>query len=138
MNQTQEQCMKAARQKQRLRDGTYSDDGPPAPTAADDVLIVTCRAALTMLDARPSPNGIGTCSTDMRKVARIIRIAARWTSCRHCGAICTDEENGPACMCGDKPPRNTAARQMMKSGNNAYPAGSEEHKAFGDQREWDK
>lgn len=94
MNLIQEQYMRAARQKQGLRDGTYSDDGPPAPTTADHVLIATCREALTLLEARPSPNGIGTCSTDMREVARIIRNAAEWTSCRHCGAICTDGDIG--------------------------------------------
>ena len=87
--------------KEGLRNGTYSDDGPPAPTTADDVLIATCREALTMLEARPSPNGIGTCSTDMREVARIIRNAAEWTwlSFRRCGAICTDGDDAATCEC---------------------------------------
>jgi len=83
----QEQYEAAARQKQGLRDGTYADEGPRVADSADHRLIAEASEALKLLVPRPSPNGIGTCATDPREVARRIREAARLVSCPDCGRV---------------------------------------------------
>ena len=100
MSGVHEQYLAAGRMKQGLKDGTYGDDGGPAPSSADHALIATCREALSLLEARPAPNGIGSTATCIAEVARIIRGAAQWDSCRYCGAIYTSGEFGPTCECG--------------------------------------
>ena len=92
----QEQYEAAARQKQGLRDGTYADEGPRAADSADHRLIAEAQEALKLLEARPSPNGIGTCATDPREVARRIREAARLVSCPDCGRVYAEAVN---CHC---------------------------------------
>ena len=93
----QEQYEAAARQKQGLRDGTYADEGPRVADSADHRLIAEASEALKLLVPRPSPNGIGTCATDPREVARRIREAARLVSCEHCGRVYTETVD---CHCG--------------------------------------
>ena len=83
----QEQYEAAARQKEGLRNGTYADDGPRAADSADHRLIAEAREALELLEPRPAPNGIGTCATDPREVARRIREAARLVACEDCGRL---------------------------------------------------
>jgi len=83
----QEQYEAAARQKQGLRDGTYADEGPRVADSADHRLIAEASEALKLLVPRPSPNGVGTCATDPREVARRIREAARLVSCPDCGRV---------------------------------------------------
>jgi hypothetical protein len=96
----QEQYLAAGKMKQGLKDGTYgADDGGPAPSSADIALIATCREALSLLETRPAPNGIGYTATCSSEVARIIRGAAKWDSCTYCGAIYTSGEFGPTCEC---------------------------------------
>ena len=82
-----EQYEAAARQKQGLRNGTRAEEGPRAADSADHRLIAEASEALKLLETRPAPNGIGTCATDPREVARRIREAARLVSCEHCGRV---------------------------------------------------
>ena len=96
MNRIQEQYEAAARQKQGLRDGTYADEGPRAADSADHRLIAEAQEALKLLEPRPAPNGIGTCATDPREVARRIREAARLVSCPDCGRLYAETVN---CHC---------------------------------------
>jgi len=96
MSTIQEQYEAAARQKQGLRDGTYADEGPRVADSADHRLIAEASEALKLLVPRPSPNGIGTCATDPREVARRIREAARLVSCPDCGRLYKETVN---CHC---------------------------------------
>ena len=95
----QEQYHLAARQKENLRLGLHEDEGPPAPTSADHRLIAEVKQALSMLEPRPSPNGIGFYAWSPDTVARKIREAALLESCRYCGSIYVSGENGPTCSC---------------------------------------
>jgi hypothetical protein len=92
MNRIQEQYEAAARQKQAIRNGTYADEGPRAADSADHALIAAAQQALKLLEARPSPNGIGFCATDPREVARRIREAATLVSCPDCGRLYKNRE----------------------------------------------
>ena len=91
----QEQYEAAARQKEGLRSGTRAEEGPRAADSADHRLIAEASEALKLLETRPAPNGIGTCATDPREVARRIREAARLVSCKHCGRV----TEAVACHC---------------------------------------
>ena len=91
-----EQYEAAARQKENLRNGTRAEEGPRAADSADGRLIAEASEALKLLETRPSPNGIGTCATDPREVARRIREAARLVSCEHCGRVYAETVN---CHC---------------------------------------
>jgi len=97
MNEIQEQYEKAARIKQGIRNGTHADEGPRAADSADHRLIAEAQEALKLLEPRPAPNGIGTCATDPREVARRIREAARLVSCSDCGRVYTETVD---CHCG--------------------------------------
>ena len=94
---SKEQYHKAAAQKEAIRNGTYTDEGPRAADSADHRLIAEAQKALKLLETRPSPNGIGTCATDPREVARRIREAARLVACPDCGRIFTETVD---CQCG--------------------------------------
>jgi len=91
-----EQYEAAARQKQGLKNGTHAEEGPRAADSADHRLIAEASEALKLLETRPAPNGIGTCATDPREVARRIREAARLVSCEHCGRVYAETVN---CHC---------------------------------------
>ena len=98
MSSIPDQHREAGRIKDAIRNGTHSDEGGPAPSSADHALIATVREALTMLEPRPSPNGIGYTATSISEVARIIRDTATWTSCAHCGLLSTHISSA-ACDC---------------------------------------